>query len=520
MNYNGRKKFTFRKPNNQGCAKSSFHNPLTDSKASVSGPTQSGLLRPNLHKSNIKVESPSKKLKFCKNSELIEQVDNVDDVMDDLGLDDDFSKDLTIDELNMLEVEATLQTVRKVPSLTEVESAMHSKSLPRIKHESPVHATISPYISDQPEKTLDLFSNRNTFDTTSSIKNRKSEGFVSRDVTKLETELDEYARKVEVMKDSALAKDGEIKMLREGLTKVQEDKSKLMIQLQQMKEGASQKQSESEKLLQREVKRLQTELQFKEKEILEAKEWKNKHEKNRKEPHSPKMSAPKKVKNSPSLPVGRTSPVNKDTIFKQNSFGSSQKKLKLADSDEQGNGTCSCHKGLKRIERQLISKAERNVNTCKEIDVLEGVLLEMTTAQGKSLNVHGYCLSENSKDFSTIAYQLVLQCISKLKGKQKQNIVSILELIDRYIGNLVVSNEKQHQEVDLLCQETVSFVHEKADNHKSHGFNHDGALFTLAGLAVLVAVVKHCTCVQNTFLIAMNKSCGISQIDGSQEVSL
>ena len=517
MNNNKGRKFTFRKSNNQGSVKPNFQHSFTDSKLSAPSTSQGINSRPHTYKDHRKFESPSKKLKFCSSFERIDEVDRINDEAGDWDLDDDdFAKDLTVDDWNMLDMASAQQPERNGCNKTEIDSTIQSKCLPKNTSTFQVHPTESLYKADRTEKTLDLFSNWKTIDTTSSDKDQQQESFNDVMVKRLENELGEYARKVKAMEENALAKDGEVKMLREGLNKLQEDKSKLLSQVKQMEGGVSQKQSENEKLLQREVERLQTQLQFKDKEILEAKEWKAKHDNIKTEFHSPKKTASKRGKNSPALSGSGPSLVDKNAIFKQNSFNSPQKKLKLLNDWEKVNEGCSCHKKLATAEKEFTSKIEYPKKIHKDIDLLEKVLIEMISVQGRPINVNSSCLPDKSEELSTIVYQLACECVCRLRGRKMHNIVSILELINRHIGKLTFSQRDENQELNLLCQETSSFttVHEKESCESTNS----NIVFTVAGLKVLLIVVKHSNVVQDIFLQTINKWCNISQNDSSEEV--
>ena len=508
MTSNGGKRFTFKRSGSKSREKQSFQSSFTDSKLSVPYPS-------NTYR---KFESPSKRLKFSNSSGHAEKLDDFGDGIDDWDIDDDdFAKDLTVDELNMLEVEAVKQTEKKDLGMAEYEST-HKSKIPSEKMLDPqLLSPKSSYIHHYPEKTLDLFSNTTAFGANAFSREEKFESFSDAKVKMLEAKLGEYERKTKAIKDAALVKDGEVKMLRQKLNNLQEEKSNLMIQLQLIEGGASQKQSENEKQLERENKRLQTQLQFKDKEVLEAKEWKLKYEKIKAGLSSPKVSVSKRIKNSPS--VGKTSPVAKNTVFMNNSFDSPQTKLRISTSKEEMKKRCACSRDCTKTDIKLISSSEWADGIEKETYLLEKVLVENAASQGKLLDIDISYVTEKGESFSRIAYQLIFECVGWLRGRKRQNIISILELVERHINVIDCSQKEPKKEVDLLCHEAVPSTCENEDKKESSEFTYSSILFTLAGLLVMHTIIKHCSFVQDIFLQTINKGCSVSQNDTSREVS-
>jgi len=505
MTYNGGKRFTFKKSGSKSKEKQSFQSSFIDSKVSVPYPS-------NSYK---KFESPSKKLKFCSSSGHAEKLDDFGEGMDDWNIDDDdFAKDLTVDELNMLEVEAVKQTEKKDLGMAEYQTT-HKSKIPSEKIlDSRVLSPKSPYNHHYPEKTLDLYTKTTAFGASASSREQKFESFSDAKVKMLETKLDEYERKAKAIEDAALAKDGEVKMLRQKLNSLQEEKSNLMIQMQLIEGGASAKQSENEKQLERENKRLQTQLQFKDKEILEAKEWKLKYEKIKADLSSPTVSSSKKMKNSPS--VEKTSAAI-NTVFMKNSFESPRKKLKILNGKEEVKERCACSRDCTKTDSKLINGSKWADNVEKETYLLEKVLVENAASEEKLLDIDISYVTETGESFSAIAYRLICECVSRLRGRKRQNIISILEFVERHIDVIDCSQKEPKQEVDLVCNEAVPSTSENEDKKDNSEFTYSNILFTLAGLLVLHIIVKHCSFVQDVFLKAINKDCSVSQNDTSKE---
>ena len=473
--------------------------------AHIPSTTQHGSSRPNPYINQGKFESPSKKLKFSKNSELTRQIENFDDGIEGWDLDDDdFAKDLTVDELNMLEVEASQRTENKMVNWDELNTNTRNNPF-KSPYVVPTLATKSPFAAASlPEKTLDLFSNWKTMDTTTSNEDRKTDIFSDSKVKVLEQELKEYVDKVKIMEEAALARDGEIKILRHGLNKTHDEKNKLMVKLQQIEGGLSQKQNENEKILQREVERLQTQLQFKDKEIMETKEWKLKQESSKTCLHSPKslVSSNKKSKDSPSFSASKSSQASQNGIFQQNSFDSPQRSVNNGKParDQKPIGHLHVEKETQTKQR---SPSKPRKHFCSEIEFFERELIELSSTQ----------------EFN-ISCQLILQCICKLKGRKRQSIVSILEFIELCMDKVTLQQAQQHQELDLLCQETLPFQEKNRDENTDCGSIEDNVPEIIAALTVLNRTLKHFSYIQDIFLTTMNKSYSSIQKANNLQVSL
>lgn len=508
MNNNRSKKFTFRPPSNQSDAATKFKQPLAVSRNVDSFRGLHGFPRTNPYNKQGNFESPSKKLKFAANSELMEQIeDNFEGEMEGWDLDDDdFTKNLTVDDLNMLEVEASQQTEKRKKDVHESAALFNSTNNSKSQFpESLSHK--SPFAANQPEKTLELFSNWKSLNATISNEDIKMEGFFDSRIKQLEKELSEYAQRVKQMEDAAIVKEGEVKMLRQGLDKTKEEKGKLAVKLQQVEGEALEKKNENEKLLQREIERLQTQLHFKDKEIMEAKEWRMKQENTRAELQSPKALLPSanRSRSSPVLSAVKSSPVVQNAIFQQNSFDSSHRPtVKSKLTTNQGTSTdteyfCSCEKF-----NALSMRKDAFVHN--EIDLVEEELLVMCTKQNCTVGAYNVYLQNNlPRNESAIGYQFIYNCVCQLRGKMSQNITNVLEVIERHLDLLLLEEAPKFPDCDLLCQENDHLLNEKLQEKETGGSSQFVHSIGNAALLVLMVLLKHCSFLQDCFLSSLNE---------------
>lgn len=520
MNTTGGKKFSFRKPSNRGNAASRHQNSFGAQKSSDRDRVPSGFPRPNPYANQGRFESPSKKLKFIKNSEIVEQSENFDIEIDDVELDlddDDFTKDLTIDELNMLEVEASQQTERKTeegkfPALLETG------------HQFLYQSKLQPS-SNYPEKTLDLFSHLKSIDSSLPNEDSKPESYRVVKIEQLENDLVEYTQKVKQLQDAALSKEGEVKMLRQSLNRAKEEKSKLILQLQKAEGGRQEKTSENEMQLQREVERLQTQLQFKEKEIMEAKEWRTRNEPEKGICNSPKapLQLSNKDRSSPVSSASKCTSFNQNVIFQQNSFESPKKslrKIQPSKGQKASNRTNSENRELMMSNEKYHSSCKNVDYTHKEVAAIEKDLLEMCAKLHFRDDVQtGYLCNLVPEKELSMSYHFIVQCVCNLRGKEIQNIISVLEIIERNINMSAVTRDSKHQNFDLLCRENGTLISEGLYEQMDFGSSQCRMAASGAALIVLMVILKHSSFVQDIFLKAFNAFVKSSKTFHKQEVS-
>lgn len=93
---------------------------------------------------------------------------------------------------------------------------------------------------------------------------------LQQEVERYKAETEHLNQKLNALKSEKCRKNGEIEVLRQNLTKAQTDISKLQIERIQKDEEKQREQANKEKQLEREVEALKTQLEFKDREIIET----------------------------------------------------------------------------------------------------------------------------------------------------------------------------------------------------------------------------------------------------------
>ena len=497
-------------------------------------------VRPNPYKNKEKYESPRKKMKFADNNgQSGNAAVKIDDFDDDFGLDllddddDDFSKDMTVDDLNMLEVEASQQVVNK--KKTEYHSVKPVFGNLCSRQTDSLLSARGSNITSYPEKTLDLFSGKTSVGRNFSASESKGDNFDAERLRKLEDELKEYANKVKKMEEIGFSKDGEIKILRQGLNRATEERDKLKGQVQKLEGNVTDKQTDSEKRLERELEKLKTQLQFKDKEIQEAKAIKAKYEGS----NSMKRNVPSSSKNdsqdrdrkfSPKIGSSKGSPSVQNNIFKKNSFesptsGSSEESACPKDRKSAREKSFADEKmklgGVRNMRgKRTLIQAIRMNGCVDEFDFIEKEILD---AFSKSSPFYDGSINSSLDDEEIVnkrkdrmfCYNLVIDCLQEVKGHSQISIISVLELIEPFIERLAFQckTKLEETECDLICAEAGPSKEEKdtvENNERGNLPNkveNENSLNELghAAMMILNIVLKYCSFIKEYILSQLNK---------------
>eukprot|EP00112_Aurelia_sp_Birch-Aquarium-sp1_P026867 Seg981.2 transcript_id=Seg981.2/GoldUCD/mRNA.D3Y31 product=Myosin-4 protein_id=Seg981.2/GoldUCD/D3Y31 len=553
-----KKKFTFKpsngatkyQSNQQGLQKQSGMPNVGENMASNAPTSRTGngmaaqrpnnnQVRPNPYKNKEKYESPRKKMKFAdtngKNGNAAIKIDDFDD---DFGLDlledDDFSKDMTVDDLNMLEIEASQAANKKKPECHTVKPVFGN---PYSRQIDSLLSARGPNTTSYPEKTLDLFSGKTSVGTLSTLEN-KGDNFDAGRLRKLEDELTEYANKVKKMEEVGFSKDGEIKILRQGLNKASEERDKLKGQVQKLEGNVTNKQTDNEKKLEREIEKLKTQLQFKDKEVQEAKAIKAKYESSTIE----KRNVPNLGKNDPQDRDKKFSPktgsskgspsIFQNNIFKKNSFesprsGSSEESAYPKDR--------KCTREKRFGDEKMRSCGIRNVREKKDQSVLQAVRMngcvdefnsiekEILETFSKASPFYDGSINSSSDEEEIIdkrkdtlsCYNLVFDCLQEIREHSRINIISVLELIEPFIERLAFQckAKSEEPECDLICveagpsKEKNIIVESNERENLLSKLENENLLNELGHTAMMILniVLKYCSFIKEDILSQLNK---------------
>lgn len=548
-----KKKFTFKpsngvtkyQSNQQGLQKQSGMPNVGENMASnAPSRTRNGLaaqrpnnqVRPNPYKNKEKYESPRKKMKFAdtngKNGNAAMKIDDFDD---DFGLDlledDDFSKDMTVDDLNMLEIEASQAVNKKKPECHTVKPVFGN---PYSRQIDSLLSARGPNTTSYPEKTLDLFSGKTSVGTLSTLEN-KGDNFDAGRLRKLEDELTEYANKVKKMEEVGFSKDGEIKILRQGLNKASEERDKLKGQVQKLEGNVTNKQTDNEKKLEREIEKLKTQLQFKDKEVQEAKAIKAKYENSNIEKRNLGKNDPqdRDKKFSPKTGSSKGSPsVFQNNIFKKNSFesprsGSSEESAYPKDRKSTREKRFGVEKmrscGIRNVrvkKDQSVLQAVR-MNGC--VDEFNSIEKEILETFSKASPFYDGSINSSSDEEEIIdkrkdtlsCYNLVFDCLQEIREHSRINIISVLELIEPFIERLAFQckAKSEEPECDLICAEAGPSKEKKIIVESNERENllskleNENLLNELGHTAMMILniVLKYCSFIKEDILSQLNK---------------
>ena len=496
-------------------------------------------VRPNPYKNKGKYESPRKKMKLPDNNgKSGNAAVKIDDFDDEFGLDllddDDFSKDMTIDDLNMLEIEASQQVVNKKKTechtVKPVFGNLYSRQVDSLL------SAKGPNTTSYPEKTLDLFSGKTSMGTNLSASGSKNDNFDAERLRKLEEELTEYANKVKKMEEIGFSKDGEIKILRQGLNRTSEERDKLKGQVQKLEGNVTNKQTDNEKRLERELEKLKTQLQFKDKEIQEARVIKAKYEGSnsakRNAPNSRKSDSQDRDKKfSPKIGSSKGSPSIQNNIFRNNSFESPRSESseesaypKDRKSAREKNLTDEKMKlgGVRNVRGKKSLIQAIKMNDC--VDEFISIEKEILETFSKSNPFFDGSINSSSDEEEIVdkrkdrmsCYNLVFDCLQEVKGHSRISIISVLELIEPFIERLAFQckTKSEEPECDLICveagpsREEKNIVENDERQNLPNKMENENSLNELGHTAMMILklVLKYCSFIKEDILSQLNKA--------------
>ncbi|XP_065065854.1 uncharacterized protein LOC135691794 isoform X2 [Rhopilema esculentum] len=443
-------------------------------------------LRQNPYKDFSKFESPAKRTKIANNDimvgELYEDIDEFDnDIMIDLD-NDDFSKDLTVDYLNTLEVEASQQ--------------MQEKIKPTKNSMDEVHTFIS--VKNCQEKTLDLFSTGQTVDRTIVDKKQRQSA-----THQPQAEINDYKDKFKTMEESMFAKDGEIKILRQNLGRAQEERDNLRTQIQKIERNTAGEKSESQKRLEREIEKLQTQLQFKNKEIQDIKESRHKYNSIK----DAEKIAHLGTSAHPSPSTSRTISLFDNTTFAKRDSASPN--MRKAETKKLIEHTDHKYKLLNAAKKRFDIMNHGQIQIEKELLHLIAAPLDNISYSDKNLPELNF---ESEADLTgSMGNSFIHQCILELQGMGLRSTVSIVEMIEPHLAKLsqYVKDISKPRDVDLLCEESEDVGNNCIVSNVEKGNplrNKTELKFGIVVLSVLRITVKHDVSIQGYFLESLNNN--------------
>ena len=443
-------------------------------------------LRQNPYRDFSNFESPAKRAKVANNDimvgELFEDIDDFDnDIMIELD-NDDFSKDLTVDYLNTLEVEASQHVQEKIK--------------PTKNSNDEVHKIIS--VKNCQEKTLDLFSTGQTVDRTIVDKKQRQSA-----THPPQAEINDYKDKIKTMEEAMFAKDGEIKILRQNLGRAKEERENLRTQIQKIERNTAGEKTDSQKRLEREIEKLQTQLQFKNKEIQDIKESRHKYNSIK----DIEKIAHLGTSSHPSPSTSRTISLFDNTTFAKRDTASPN--MRKAETKKLIEPTDQKHK--------LFNAAKKRFDIMNHGQIqIEKELLNLITAPLHNISFSDNQLPElnfeNKADLTgSMGNSFIHQCIEELQGMGLRNTASIVEIIEPCLARLsqYIKDISKPREVDLLCEESEDVRNNYIVSNVEKGNpwrNKTELRFGIVVLSVLRITVKHDVSIQGYFLEALNNS--------------
>lgn len=210
------------------------------------------------------VSQPAKKVKLENDKK------KKDNLLDDL-IDDDFDFDEAANEIDQIEITLSQQISTQKPKKDHNDKTTLSLKIPKNIHPTSQSSLLSP-LRPPLAKSIPVFS-KGTLPPSSNHRQNAQTGYTlcngdsNSKIEELQKQLENYKMKLEESEKKYFSKDGEIKILRETLRKQSEDEFKHKEAIGNLQHQLKTQQSEKEETLQREVEKLQTELQFKVKEI-------------------------------------------------------------------------------------------------------------------------------------------------------------------------------------------------------------------------------------------------------------
>eukprot|EP00794_Sanderia_malayensis_P019801 gene19801-21741_t len=480
----------------------------------------------DLNEERAMLESPAKKLKRpphtdskTKNETGCKEVGELDFALDNFDdfEDDDFSKGLTANDLTILEIEAS----QKVKSDTSRKNSKNENFSALHQFDRLLSDKTSCSVERNQEISIDLFPTAKTPQSVSAVSQVEAGKFDTIKLKHLKNQLTEYTAKVKMMEEQTFSKEGEIKMLRQNLDKIQEERDFYKLKVLKAEENLKAKQNESELKLQREIEKLTTQLQFKEKEVQEVRETRLKSEKGR---DSEKRS------------VGNSgTPQNAKKASQRESTASSSSPFDDAHNFflKQKPGTKTSSIKRKEIEDEVEKSREKQLLKIKvasqsyvapDAAFKQELTLERYGSARKEFlielnkifqNLHFDCgLPEDDdsdkesikENFQLSVEELIFLCNWTVQVQHKSSIFSILELIEVHIIEYLASVKKQEPHVSLLCEEKEPFLSEpakiEAKKKKRMQILSDDEVGKVS-LLILTILTAHSVDVQENFLLSL-----------------
>ena len=340
-----------------------------------------------------------------------------------------------------------------------------------------------------------------------------------------------YQEKLKRLEEESYTKDGEIKMLREALNRAKEEGQTYKDMLVKLEEQRKKDQTEKEKSLEREVEKLKTQLQFKNRELQDAhakvkesamlspRRYKSensnspspvKSDKIRKTSfpsddafsHSSKYSPQTgRLKNSPNIPKTESQVDQKKVDNQCLACKQLQSRLTMQSSKKNLNSFSSSINEL--IVNQLMIELgiQFDYSFKKKLDKSFSGSVEMEAEiEKKDFNIHplhsshGEIIETYGDKYHDTTYNLFLKCMHFLHCSHETDVSSLLGLIISHIlnestfqeeENSNLSNGRDISELALQqqCQKPV----------KSNDFN-------INAVIILKILCEHCVMVQRILL--------------------